>query len=399
MQSACDRHHPQGSHRTAVHMSTALQPSTQCRPSFCDGLRLRFGNWPSRLSVAPAFLIIASLWASMARADMPDANQMEKAASWQWPQVALLEQHLVSYLDQVQAGKELREKVLQQWKLTADSLRGPALLDRLLNVSGLIEPRLNELVKQLQNPNAQPIALKQVSWLSSDVPGWLQDAVRLACGRSLAQRRLYDEALETLSGLDHAQVCDPATLIFYRAVCQHHLLQKKECIANAELLLERKTELPLRYAQLSELLAADIKPMKTDSLDEVARLMNDVQRRLDLGRAGKRVRDEEDEIIKKLDKMISDMEEQQQQQQQQQQQSGDQQSQQQNQGKPMDDSRIAGGSGPGNVDQKDIGKRSGWGNLPPAERRESLQRMTLELPSHYREVIESYFRELSKEKK
>jgi len=90
---------------------------------------------------------------------------------------------------------------------------------------------------------------------------------------------------------------------------------------------------------------------------------------------------------------------QQQQQQQQQQASGQQNQQQQGMAQPMDDSRIAGGTGPGDIDQKETGKRDGWGNLPPAERQASLQRLTQELPSHYREVIEGYFRQLSKEKK
>ena len=47
-------------------------------------------------------------------------------------------------------------------------------------------------------------------------------------------------------------------------------------------------------------------------------MMSDVQRRLDLGRAGQVVRDEEDNIVKKLDKMIEDIEEQAQKMQQQQ---------------------------------------------------------------------------------
>lgn len=327
-------------------------------------------------------------------------DQLQKSATWQWPDIANIEQHFLSYLDQVEASPSVRSKVLEHWKQTAAQDKGPAFLERVLSTAALVDPRIADLVAQLNDPQAAPVVLDQLEWLSSDVPGWLQDAIRLACGRSLAQRRLYDEALETLASLDTEQVCDPASLIFYRAVCQHHLLQKKECLASVELLLERQAELPVRFTQVSQLMAADIKPLKDDSLDEVARLMNDVQRRLDLGRAGKRVRDEEDKIVDKLDKMIEQIEEQLQQQQQQQQQAGGQQNQpQQGQAQPMEESQVAGGSGPGDVDQKDVGKRSGWGNLPPAERQAALQRMTQELPSHYREVIEGYFRELSKEKK
>jgi hypothetical protein len=326
-------------------------------------------------------------------------DELQKAASWQWPDIALIEQHLLSYLDQRQASESTRKQVLDQWQQTSEQIKGPELLERILSTAALVEPRIADLLKQLNNPEAQPVLVKQLTWLSSDVPGWLQDAIRLACGRGLAQRQLYDEALETLDGLEIKQVCDPASLAFYRAICQHHLLKKKECLANVDLLLERESELPTRFTQVAQLISADIKPLKNDSLDEVARLMNDVQRRLDLGRAGKRVRDQEDEIVSKLDKMIEQIEQQMQQQQQQQQQQSQGNQQQKGQGQPMEESQIAGGGGPGDVDQKDTGKRDGWGNLPPAERQASLQRMTQELPSHYREVIEGYFRQLSKEKK
>jgi hypothetical protein len=61
----------------------------------------------------------------------------------------------------------------------------------------------------------------------------------------------------------------------------------------------------------------------------------------------------------------------------------------------MDDTQVAGQKGNGDVDQKDIGNGSGWGNLPPAQRQEALQNMTKDLPSHFREVIEAYFKRLA----
>jgi TolA-binding protein len=177
---------------------------------------------------------------------------------------------------------------------------------------------------------------------------------------------------------------------------------KQPCEDSLRKLLEREMELPSRYAITAKLMLSDIEPLKEDSLDEVARMMNDVERRLSLGRTGKQVRDQEQAIIEKLDKMIEKMEQQQQQQQQQrkqQQQQRQQQQQQQkdsSQQKASDQSAPGGGSGEGEVDNKDIGDKSGWGNLPPAARQEALQSMTKDLPSHYREVIEAYFKRLSK---
>jgi hypothetical protein len=325
-------------------------------------------------------------------------DELRKTASWQWPDVSLYEEQLLSYLEQKSSPTDLQSQVQAYWQSTRSADRGPALLERLLDVGGMIEPRIAELNGRLRSSSTPPVIPKELTWLTSDVPGWLQDAIRLACGRALAQRRLYDESLETLAGLEVSTICDPASLLFYRAAAAHHLLKKEECLSDVRLLLQRDEELPSRYTKLAQLMLADMEPLKQDSLDEIARLMQDVERRLDLGRAGTRVRDEEQQIVDKLDKLIEKIEEQMQQmqQQQQQQQSG---SPSPAQIQPMQDSQIAGGQGPGDIDNRDNGDRSGWGNLPPAQRQESLQRLTEELPSHYREVIEGYFRQLAKEKR
>ncbi len=329
-----------------------------------------------------------------------DSEKITKVASWDWPKSSSYDTLLASYLDQRQASPADRSKVEQFWK-SAEGLKGPALLDRLLDTCSIVEPRLAELASALRSIDSPISAPKDIPWLVSDVPGWLQDTVRLACGRAFAQRKMYDEALETLTGLELAQVCDPASLLFYRASAEHHLLKKTECLNNLKVLLERESELPARYRQVSTMMQTDITPLKEDSLDEIARLMTDVGRRLELGRAGQKVRDEEDDIVKKLDKMIEQIEEQARQMQQQQQQQQNQQNQQPEnmQQKAMDESQVAGGpKGAGDVDQKKLEQRSGWGNLPPAQRQEALQRLTEELPTHYRDVIEGYFRQLAKER-
>lgn len=337
---------------------------------------------------------------SVALTDIANSQiqDLRKAATWIWPDASIYEEQFLSYLDQKQADEATRESVIATWNELAEQSRGPELLSRLLQTASVIEPRIKDLSRQLSDPMFEPIHPRELEWLTSDVPGWMQDTIRLACGRAFAQRRMYDEALETLSGLELVQVCDPASLIFYRATCEHHLMKAESCLSNINLLLEREDELPTRFSQLAQLMKADIKDLEEDSLDEVSRLMRDVERRLDLGRAGTRVRDEEKEIVDKLDKMIERIEQQLQQQQQQSQQSQSQ--QQQSQQQPMEDSQAAGGAGgPGDVDRRDNGKRAGWGNLPPAQRQESLQRLTEELPSHYRDVIEGYFRQLAKDRK
>jgi len=322
--------------------------------------------------------------------------ELRKEAVWQWPSLDSYHDYLSSYLDQVQASEQTRSQVRELWGQGAQ-FKGPALLDHLLDSAALVEPRILDLATRLRSPESGSVVLKDLPWLTSDVPGWLQDVVRLACGRAYAQRRMYDEALETLAGLELSQVCDPASLLFYRASAEHHLLKKKECLDNVKLLLQREQELPTRYRQVAVLMQSDIAPLEQDSLDEISRMMTDVQRRLELGRAGQKVRDEEENIVKKLDKIIEQIEEQAQQMMQQQQ-AAQQQNQQQSSQQPLDESQVAGGSGPGDVDAKKLEDRGGWGNLPPAQRQEALQRLTEELPTHYRDVIEGYFRQLAKDR-
>ena len=52
---------------------------------------------------------------------------------------------------------------------------------------------------------------------------------------------------------------------------------------------------------------------------------------------------------------------------------------------------------PATSPRKDIGHKSGWGDLPPKEREEALQQMGRDFPPHYRDAIEEYFRKLAAE--
>ena len=64
-------------------------------------------------------------------------------------------------------------------------------------------------------------------------------------------------------------------------------------------------------------------------------------------------------------------------------------------GRPLDDSRIAGGRGAGEATRRDLGGERAWGDLPPREREQALQQIGREFPPHYREAIEAYFKRLS----
>ena len=135
---------------------------------------------------------------------------------------------------------------------------------------------------------------------------------------------------------------------------------------------------------------ADLATLEDDTLDHIARRMEDIRRRLDLGRGGAQTRKIEDGVIASLDKLIEDMEKQQQQQQ-----SSSFSPNGANQ--PMQQAQLPPAQGPGKTDRRNIGKTAGWGDLPPKEREAALQQIGKDLPAHYRDVIEQYFRKLATE--
>jgi len=256
----------------------------------------------------------------------------------------------------------------------------------------LADSQAQELVTFCAEPH-KSLAAPKFDWLNDQKQSaFFRSNLRLLLGRWLSQQRLYDEAEVQLSGLEPADVVDPASLLFYQSVSYHYLLNKEAGLKNLGRLMERQQELPKRYQTMARMMQGDLTALKDESLDHISRRMDDIKRRLDLGRTGKKVRGEEDGVIASLDKMIDQIEKQQQQQQQQQQSSSRNRSV-----RPADQSLPMQGKGPGEVANKNIGNRSGWGELPAKERDEALQPVGKEFPSHYRDIIEQYFRKLAAE--
>ncbi len=384
------------------HLSKSLRSSSRTRhtPLLCSLITSsyrsvgRFGKGIFRGTIFGLLLLGSGTYSNGQDAS---SDALQKEAAWNWPELRVFQEQLASYLDLSNATAEQRSAVQQAWNDLNAAQRGPEVLNRLLTVCGIVDPRVTQSLARLNSLETSQaiqefVALK---WFDAKVPGWLQDNLRLAIAKGLAQRSLYDEAIQVLETLDEKNVVDPSSLMFYRAICFHHLLQKEKCVEQLDRLLQRESELATRFVVTAKLMRSDIDPLKEDSLDEVARLMNDVERRLVLGRAGVKVREQERTIVEKLDKLIEKIEEQiQQQQQQQQEQQSSQNKPKNGQSQAMEDSRIAGGSGPGDVDPKKLEQGNEWGDLPPAQRQEALQNIMRDLPSHYREVIEAYFKRL-----
>ncbi len=337
---------------------------------------------------AVAAVILALAASASVRAD----SELEQPASWQLPDAATAKAQLDTYLRDRRLDEATRQQIDSVWAGTDPAADSEApLLDRLATTLALADGEARTLVDFCRTAT-EPTVLPDFPVLRNEQqPTWVRANLRLVLGRWLAQHQLYDEALEQLRDLTPADVVDPAALLFYQSVSYHRMPDKRQCLPLVARLLERESQVPQRYVALARLIRADLEPLETDSLDEVSRLMDEVRRRLELQRAGTRVRQQEDEVLAKLDKLIKKIEQQQQQQQ------AAAAAGRLQPASPAQDSMPMGGRGPGDIDPKQLGSKSGWGNLPPAARQEVLQQIGKDLPAHYREILEEYFRRLARE--
>ncbi|MGC4004359.1 MAG: hypothetical protein QM811_15090 [Pirellulales bacterium] len=86
-------------------------------------------------------------------------------------------------------------------------------------------------------------------------------------------------------------------MLFFQSVNYHALLFKKEGLETLTKLFERRNEIPRRYELVGRMMQMDLQVLKEDSLDHISRRMNDITRRLEFGRSGKKVQGEEKKVI------------------------------------------------------------------------------------------------------
>jgi hypothetical protein len=319
-------------------------------------------------------------------------ESVERIASWSTPGLEEVRRRWEPWLQQQPLEPEQRMAIEAIWSESPPDGREAPLFDRVTRTLAIADPEAQTWIDACREARI-PQMLEHSVTLATDTsrPAMVRNHLHLLFAKTFVWMQLYEEAASHLQQLDVADVADPSSLLFYRGVVEYRLRQKEAGLSTLSRLLENEAILPRRFVNVARLMQADLQGLEEDSLDEVARLMDSIRVRLHHGRAGKRVRDEESEVVKKLDKMIEELEKQRQQMQSQGLANGQQST------NPAPDSSLAAGRGQGDVDRKDQGKDTDWGNLPPADREAALQQVGEDYPSHYREVIEEYFRSLAKE--
>lgn len=344
-------------------------------------------RYSRRLLAAALFVPIASV-AAFAESDFL------AEPSWQPVAAEAVHTQLEQYLRTASVGQTRQADVRDAWRASADDA-GADNLDRLAQCLAKADDRVAELARFCSEPARDGQPLPEFAWLAdSETPLLIRNNMRLYLARWLVQQGYYDEAIAWTDGLETGDVVSPDSLLFYRSIANHQLVHPEPAETAVAQLLERQDSLPTRYQKLAELMRHDIDGLKDESLDHISRRMNDVRRRLAQGRSGDRVQGVERGVIESLDKLIKKAEDQAQQQQAAAAKSSSGPSQPIT---PMQESQIAELKAPGNVDHKDVGHSDGWGNLNDKDREKAMQEIGREFPSHYREVIEEYFRRLAAE--
>ena len=236
------------------------------------------------------------------------------------------------------------------------------------------------------------IDLKTVDADLGSYPPGVQDNLRLWVARKLVHASLFDEAALQLDEkkINDDAVFDKMSLYFYRAVSAYRQMDKANTAKWVKKLNEyEKSEglsLPERYKVVARLMDEDLSGLKKDSLDYIARQMEDIERRLDMGRSDKDVQGREQKVIDALTLLIKKMEEQQQQ--------GSSSTLQPTQAAKQ--TKLMGGKGPGEVDPTNMrSDGTGWGNLPEKQRTKVMNDLGRRFPARYREIGEEYFRRMA----
>jgi len=182
-----------------------------------------------------------------------------------------------------------------------------AALDNLADTFALGNAEAASLLQVVRDDKAPaPVEVPAVLKNAKGDP-FLRANLSLAVARHLSNRRVHEEALAILNSVTPEQTVDPAAYLFHRAVCEHALLKKDEANRTIVRLIQDAADSPERYKTVGALMLLDMQTWKKD-LGNVARLMDNSERRLDLARGGPQTQKIQREVIARLDELIKELE-------------------------------------------------------------------------------------------
>jgi len=332
--------------------------------------------------------------------DEPEAGEAvmrpESKVAFRKMPIDQVQARLLQWMASAKVDEPTARQVSALWRdrTELESLTAEETLDRIVDSLAIADESARKVVEACRSGSA--FLPPNFEGVRSEA--FYRDHVQLYYARWLTQHRFYDEAITMLEGLAPESVADPASLFFYRAICRLRLLKSSEASDDLALLLNNTFDVPSRFRTVAELMQAEA-GNNSSGLPEVARLMSDVQRRLDLGNSNDPVQKREEEVIAALDKLLKQMEDQQKQQQQQQ--SGQGGGQQQNQPgqQGIAQSTIKGSSAEGKADRKDLTENGNWGMLDKQAEAQAKELIRQQFPPNFLDAISRYTKRIAEQKK
>jgi len=348
------------------------------------------------------FLLFLLPWGTLAASQ---EEGLETGIIWTIPPQEQLRVDLQEYLDVFVGDSVLRARVMEFWPESepSDPVAVEILTQRVLDSLQVASPEvplflaLCDTIEWTRLPFGQKLQLPELPFPFREeetaVKPWLSGVLRMYLAERLIRARYYDEALALLLEMNPDNTIDPIVVLFCLGIAHNELLNKKEGLLAMKQLRDSfpmQSPYSRRFAEVAKLLENELNNIDDDEQkpENIARKMEDIQRRLGQGNTDENVQKIEKDVLESLEKLIEKLEEQQRE---------CQSGQQGGQGNtPADESRILRQLGPGNVAEKNIGSQSGWGELSAKQREAALMQIEKEFPSHYRDIIEQYFRQMAR---
>jgi hypothetical protein len=183
------------------------------------------------------------------------------------------------------------------------------ILDRAADSFALGDAVAAKLMQEARDPLAPAPIVVPTVFKNEKASAFYRANLGLIYARALINRRVYEEALDTLKIFGAEQCVDPSAYLFHRAVCEHAMQRKAEAGKTIGRLLEEALQIsPDRYKTVATLMLLDMHTWKDKDLGDIARKMDNIERRLDIARGGPETHRQQREVLNRLDELIKKLE-------------------------------------------------------------------------------------------
>lgn len=180
------------------------------------------------------FVCLQGVPTSLPAQDKPKAPEQAKIEVYAAPTALELKMQLQNWAADQKTKNPAELKSIARLLVKLDSPLSPEQkLALTLQVFSELNPEAKQLVQAYQLSDKLPQLSSHPLLVNGKAETFYLSNIRYYVARNLTQFRMVDQALELFTSIKPDELIDPAGYLFYKAVCEHHLLQKEACGKNA----------------------------------------------------------------------------------------------------------------------------------------------------------------------